>query len=134
MKQKPRKWQLWEHDFMRNNYGKIPIKKIAERLGRTEDSIKSKAVVLELQSPVRGRPPKGKTECKEKCRVITAAKKERKTYKTVLPEEKWAAMEHFLASFCRYGIKSKRLGKTLDVGKFMTEYVKAYAGKEAKML
>lgn len=53
-----RKWTEWELQFLKENYGKIPAKKIAEYLGRSQASIYHKAnkIGLKAGSGTKGRP------------------------------------------------------------------------------
>lgn len=62
-----KRWSKEEKDFLKDNYGKIPIKTIADVLGRTETGVKSQAINFGI---TRKKPPviEGKkycTNCKE---------------------------------------------------------------------
>jgi len=43
-----KRWSDWEVEFLRENWGKLKIQEIAERLGRTGDTVKWKAKTLGL--------------------------------------------------------------------------------------
>jgi len=45
-----------------------------------------------------------------------------KSYKKVLPPEKWPRAEHFIAAFSRCARLSESVGRTLDVWTFMSAY------------
>lgn len=59
-----------------------------------------------------------------------------KSYKEVLPSDKWYLIEHFLATLCRLDRRARDEGRRLDLDIFLQEYVRIYARgtKEAEML
>lgn len=59
-----------------------------------------------------------------------------KSYKEVLPPEKWYLVEHFLAMLCRLDRMAREEGERLDIDIFLQEYMRIYGRgtKEAEML
>jgi hypothetical protein len=103
-------------------------KEMAIKLDRTTSAIGNEISILIKKG---GTSKRKKNTGKSWKKYATLSKK---SYKSVLPREKWPVIENFLAAFCRYAGEAEKTGRVLDVYVFMSEYRKIYGKKEVQEL
>ena len=111
-----KRWTHWtgEEEEMLISLHKQGLKcrEIAAQIGRPLSTVESK-IKIYRETGSLSRPKKRKTCSWGRCG---------KSYKKVLPPEKWPRAEHFIAAFSRCARLSESVGRTLDVWTFMSAY------------
>jgi len=111
-----KRWTHWtgeEEEMLIGLYKQgLKYREIAAQMGRPLSTVESK-IKIYRETGSLSRPKKRKTCSWGRCG---------KSYKKVLPPEKWPRAEHFIAAFSRCARLSESVGRTLDVWTFMSAY------------
>jgi hypothetical protein len=111
-----KRWTHWtdeEEEMLISLYKQgLKYREIAAQIGRPLSTVESK-IKIYRETGSLSRPKKRKTCSWGRCG---------KSYKKVLPPEKWPRAEHFIAAFSRCARLSESVGRTLDVWLFLNAY------------
>ena len=111
-----KRWTHWtdeEEEMLIGLYKQgLKYREIAAQMGRPLSTVESK-IKIYRETGSLSRPKKRKTCSWGRCG---------KSYKKVLPPEKWPRAEHIIAAFSRCARLSESVGRTLDVWTFMSAY------------
>jgi hypothetical protein len=111
-----KRWTHWtdeELEMLISLYKQgLKYREIAAQIGRPLSTVESK-IKIYRETGSLSRPKKRKTCSWDRCG---------KSYKKVLPPEKWPRAEHFIAAFSRCARLSEAVGRTLDVPMFLDAY------------
>ncbi len=115
-----RRWTDAERELLCEQYKRRPPGEIAAVLDRTEKAIIEQAYHLGIIGRVREYRRRKAPQLLSRTGV---------PYKTVIPQEKWPLIQHFLGSLQHYAGRAEDAGVAPDVGAFMAEYGGHHRGR-----